>query len=61
MSRELKNGDEVILLKEEGVIPAEQEIGFIFVVLTEFVGFPTKPKHEQFPVEETSEPMKQKL
>lgn len=36
MSRELKNGDEIILLRECESVPTEDEIGFIFVVLKDF-------------------------
>lgn len=36
LRRELKNGDEITLLKECESVPTEDEIGFIFVVLHDF-------------------------
>jgi hypothetical protein len=36
MSRELKNGDEILLLKECESVPPQDEIGFIFVVLIDY-------------------------
>lgn len=36
MNKELKNGDEIVLLKECETVPVEDEIGFIFVVLIDF-------------------------
>lgn len=39
----MKNGDEIILLKECESVPSEDEIGFIFVILLDYT---TIVKHE---------------
>jgi hypothetical protein len=47
MSRELKNGDEILLLKECESVPPQDEIGFIFVVLIDYSRRLSDENHER--------------